>query len=930
MQLTDWQFRFEDEAAWRPIAVPGCWEEAGYPKDRPGPAWYRAQATVPSEWAGRRIFLRFGAVSYHCQIYINGTLCGEHTGLWDSFAVEITAAVRPAEPFELLLRVEKPASLTAGPASPPVPGRFPLRRTLSGFLPYVWGHMFGGIWQPVELVAAGPVVIEEAYARGTPDGRVEVFAQLSAPATATLELRDPAGEVVLSAAGHTERVEQSFEELTSAPPPSVPSVPSVDRSSVPSVDRQVVRFDLQLPSPRPWSPADPALYTAVLRVDGDERAVRFGLRSLRAEGATLLLNGRPVYPRLILSWGWYADRLVCDPGPERVREDFAKLRRLGYNGVKLCLWFPPQYYFDLADELGMLLWVELPMWLPDPDDAFRRQVGVEYARLVRQARQHPSVILYSLGCELNRAVGPEILGPLYALVKRAGEGALVRDNSGSGEAYGGLLNEFADYYDYHFYCDIQFFRNLVDYFSPRWRPQQPWIFGEFCDYDTFRVPPRPAPAPGEAEAAEGSGEARPAAWWASSDPAVNPQGARWQYDVPYQEERLRAAGYWERGAELERLSALHGLLHRKFTLELVRTYREIAGYVVTGEADTPISTAGMWDDAGRLKFDADAFRAFNADLVLAVGWDKRREWVNGGDRAAYWDTFSYTAGAVVRPHLIASHYGASGGPAALAWSVALDGEEPFAAGEAVTPFELAPGDVRELAVAEFHAPQVSRPRRATLRAQVRVGAEEAANEWPLWFFPADAWAGLASVALLDPAGRLEGLRGLAPGVAAIEAAELLAGGRWPVIIATEWSPALDSFVRAGGRALLAQAPDGPPGPLPLVAQPFWREAVRICEQHPAWGDFPHDGWAGLQFYGCATDHALDTAAHAQAVRPILRRLDTRTMQISDYAAELAWGAGRLIVTTLRFGGGHGDQPVGIGRNTAAAHLLSCWARYLML
>src|SRR5262245_53847992 len=73
------------------------------------------------------------------------------------------------------------------------------------------------------------------------------------------------------------------------------------------------------------------------------------------------LNERPIYPRMALSWGWYPEALHSNPGPERVRADFARLKQLGYNGVKLCLWFPPQYYFDLADELGMLLWVELPI-----------------------------------------------------------------------------------------------------------------------------------------------------------------------------------------------------------------------------------------------------------------------------------------------------------------------------------------------------------------------------------------------------------------------------------------------------------------------------------------------------------------------------------------------------------------------------------------
>jgi len=104
--------------------------------------------------------------------------------------------------------------------------------------------------------------------------------------------------------------------------------------------------------------------------------------------------------------------------------------------------------------------------------------------------------------------------------------------------------------------------------------------------------------------------------------------------------------------------------------------------------------------------------------------------------------------------------------------------------------------------------------------------------------------------------------------------------------------------------------------------------MRLAEPHPAWQDFPHAD-AGLQFYGCASDYALDTSAPPAPLRPILRRLDLRTMALHDYAVELEWGRGRLIISTLRFEGGQGDQPLGLSRNTAAAYLLAGWIRYLV-
>jgi hypothetical protein len=871
-----WEFRFEDEQDWRPIDVPGCWEEsAGVAKDRSGPALYRAQVAIPAADAAARLWLRFGGVSYDCTVFVDGQEAGRHTGIWDAFVVEITAAAQPGATVELLVRVEKPASLTHGPRSPSVAGSFPMPETLAGFLPYVWGHIFGGIWQQVELITTGGVRIMDVHARGTAAGELSIVADLSGPADLRFTLYDPDGREIHTAS---------------------------------CASGGATTFAVQVAEPLPWSPERPALYRARLSVDGDEREVRFGLRSLAVEGSTITLNGRPLYPRMALSWGWYAEALDSNPGPERVRADFERLRALGYNGVKLCLWVPPSYYFDLADELGMLLWLELPMWLPQTTEYFQRQTPIEYERIVRQARNHPAVILYTLGCELNSAVGADLLEMLFRLVKPLVGDALVRDNSGSGEAYGGLLNEFAEYYDYHFYTDIQFMRPLLDYFSPRWRPEMPFLFGEFCDLDTFRDLRRVYAANG------GS-----APWWASGDPELNPQGARWQFDIPEVEARLRANGFWERGAELERVSARQALLHRKVTLELVRAYREIGGYVVTGEVDTPISTAGMWNDLAESKFDPEELLRANSDLVLLVGWDKRRAWIAGGDRAAFWDTWDYPAGATVRGHLIVSHYGATEQQATVRWSIGAAGRPALAEGDARSPFVLRPGDVREVTIAEFVVPDVERPHSLCLSASVEIGGEQAENSWPVWVFPRDPWSRLTDIGLVDPTGRL---RDLAPMLSTDSG--LTAGG---VVLATAWTPEVRRFVAGGGHAVLLQAKDGPAGPLPAVEMPFWREGVKLIEPHPAWGDFPHEGFVDLQFYGCATDCAVDTSDYALA-RPILRRVDARTMAVHDYATEITLGAGRLIVSTLRFEGGLGDQPLGISRNTAAAYLLTCWLEYL--
>jgi hypothetical protein len=148
-----------------------------------------------------------------------------------------------------------------------------------------------------------------------------------------------------------------------------------------------------------------------------------------------------------------------------------------------------------------------------------------------------------------------------------------------------------------------------------------------------------------------------------------------------------------------------------------------------------------------------------------------------------------------------------------------------------------------------------------------------------------------------------------------------------VVLATRWTTGVAQHVRRGGRALLL-ADHASDCPVPLLSRPFWREAVNVVEPHPAWGDFPHDGGTDLQFAGCATDLVLDTGAVREPRRPLLRRVDTRTAEVHDYATEISWGAGRLLLTTLRFEGSTGDQPRGLRRNTGASYLLSRWVRYL--
>ncbi len=889
-----WLFSLGDSSSWQEIQVPGCWEAQGFSKFVDGPAKYKREFRIPSHWIGKTILVEFGAVSYVCILFLNGVEVGRHQGLWTPFTVDLTQLACVGEENTLELVVYKPGEL------------YPIRSSLAGFIPDV-STTFGGIWQPVQITA---------LSSGLTD--LWINANLAAQ---LLEVRCKAVKIETGLA-------RAFADGY------IWLVEILDGERVVNSQRLAVTTDgslgvsIPMSEAKVWSQNQPALYHVRVSLFEDGKLMartskKTGFRSLRAEGDQLLLNGEPVTLRGILSWGWEPDQIAPAYSIEQARAEMRRVRALGFNLIKLCLLVPTPAYFEAADEEGMLLWLEYPMWLPQVTDDLRELAPTEYAEITQMVHHHPSLVVYSLGCELSQAVDGDLLGALNQAVRERVSNVLLCDNSGSGESYGGLDFDYADFTDYHPYYDLHYFEPLLDNWRRDWQPSRPWIFGEFCNSDTFRDLD---------EINQANKSRRP--WWLTEDNPVT----RWRPESKAMleaEQRLRKTQLEFSTQELVRISYAQSLVIRKYTLELIRRRKGIGGYVITGLRDTPISTSGLWDDFTRSKWTADQFMPINGETVLSLDGSRRRRWQYGGDRPDRMDIYNHWSGDQGHWAVILSLTGTEWPTGAdVSWTLTDEAGNQLASGTDQAP-DGQPGNPCQVATIDCRLPAVSQPRELSLRVSLESSRLKVENQWPIWVYPSlpELPQGLG---ILDPGGSLDACGDWLKPAAMSTAHRVRLGdplASFRMILTTTWDAKLAKYVRNGGRLLLLQQGDSP---LPARRCPFWREAVKLFPSHPLWRDgrFPQRGFTDLQFFGLASDVAFDPLRLQQAlpkgseITPILRRLDAREFHIGDYLFEAVIGSGFFLGCSLRLQGGLGAQPFGWERNVAGGALLSALLRYL--
>ena len=352
----------------------------------------------------KRALLSFNGSDYLTDVWVNGKHVLTHTGGYTPFCKEITGYLK--EDNVIVVRCFDPLDkwIPRG------------KQSWTGERFGCWYIPSTGIWQSVWVDYFGEDCIQDyelcpSYDTGSIAGEI----------------------VTLHGAADEAEIEITFEGKPIA-------------KSRFSLEGKHTRYTLQLVEREKvkayaWSPERPSLFDGTFRLfyKGacvDEAVTRFGLRKISVEGNKIYLNGAPLYQRLILDQGYWRQSGPTPPSAEALKEDIRLAKAMGFNGARKHQKFEDPYFYYYAEELGYLVWCEMPSAYCFCKEETER-VSAEWSKIVSVARNFTSVICYvplneSWGVE-NIVEGGEQLSfarALYFATKALDSTRLVSTNDG--------------------------------------------------------------------------------------------------------------------------------------------------------------------------------------------------------------------------------------------------------------------------------------------------------------------------------------------------------------------------------------------------------------------------------------------------------------------------------------------------------------------
>jgi beta-galactosidase len=378
----------------RKVAVPGladmaepAFEKVGFKNDLREAFWYRRTFTVEGNIPAIAL-LKIYKAKYGTRVYLNGQLVGDHLPCFTPSYFDVVKFLKGSgAQNELIIRVG--AYRESVPRSIPDGWDFEKYR----YIP--------GIYDSVELILTNPPYFQWVQtAPNLADNTIRVEAKLLNP----LRRNEIKMQVTVREAKSGKEV---FSDI--------------------GVIKEIKEYDefpystiIPIENCRLWSPEDPFLYELEIKTDTDAVRMRFGMRSFRFDKKTgrAVLNGKPYIMRgtNVCIYRFFEDDLRGDKPwrNEWIRRLHQKFKSMHWNSIRYCIGFPPEAWYDIADELGILIQDEFPIWYLGkenwPADLKAEQIAKEYTDWMQDRWNHPCVVIWdaqneTVTDETRKAIG---------------------------------------------------------------------------------------------------------------------------------------------------------------------------------------------------------------------------------------------------------------------------------------------------------------------------------------------------------------------------------------------------------------------------------------------------------------------------------------------------------------------------------------------
>lgn len=364
---------------WKPIVIPGQWSMQGFQVDSAAFGGYQTTFTLPADWSGKRVKLRFDGVSSESVVYLNGKEIGSHMGGMTAFELDVTNGLRSGENV-LALRVRSES----------------LADMLGSLTQYA-AHQLGGITRKVTLFAVPEVHLSD----------LRIVTDLDDA------YKDAELKVYVSVTNASANVQKNLSVRL-----SVSGEPVVLSQAIPEIAAGSTWSGWltgKIASPKKWDSEHPNLYTLKVELGTSEKIVeqvkkRFGFREIQIQGNRMLVNGKAVKLKGVCRHEMHplTGRVM---NPALARKDIELYRDANCNFIRTSHYPPCEEMLEVCDELGMFVEVEAPVcWLGHHANEnwkvldYREQKYYPYVlqvnmEMIQFYRNHPSIIFWSMANE---------------------------------------------------------------------------------------------------------------------------------------------------------------------------------------------------------------------------------------------------------------------------------------------------------------------------------------------------------------------------------------------------------------------------------------------------------------------------------------------------------------------------------------------------